>query len=136
MNCLKLLELCWWRRNGLLIPVGFAEILKSIGFFRKVFPMWLVLWNDNLSAAECISAEIILSIITPHADLPPDPLPVLSCFVVARLWVGEKWRLAELSWAEEAIVEGAEKELARFDGGMASRSWVGLWDIPSIISLR
>lgn len=70
---------------------------------------------------ECISAEthITPSIITQHADLPPELLPVLGLFCWGQTLSGRKVEVGRAE-GEEARVEGAEKELAKSDGEMAS----------------
>lgn len=68
-----------------------------------------------------------------------------SCVEIVLLWPDFEWEESGgwQSWAEqeEARVEGAEKELARSGGEMASemtpfRSWSGFWDTHSTLSLR
>lgn len=100
------------KENGtsdVIIAVCFAGIFQSIGFWRKVFPMW-IMWNDNLVEAECISAEIPVFplISTQHTDLRPDLLPVLGLFCCGQTLSG---RDVEVGRAElkEARVEGTEK---------------------------
>lgn len=103
--------------------------------------MWLVLWNDDSTEAECIAAEthIIPSIITQHADLPPDLPPVLGLFCCGQTLSGRKKEVGRVEW-EKARVEGAEKELARSDGEMVLRclweeevSYETLHDVPKIV---
>lgn len=112
---------------------------EYIGFFRKIFPMWIVLRNDSLAEAECISAETHHSLDNHSACWPPSR-PVLGLFCCDQTLSGREVEVGRAEW-EKARVEGARKELTRADGAMAFemipfRSWGDLWDTHSTISLR
>lgn len=128
----------------IIIAVGLCRrVFRSINFLRKVFPKWLVLWNDNLAEAEGISAEARHSLRNQSVRWPS--CRSASCVGVVLLWPDFEWEesggLQSGAEQEEVRVEAAEKEFVGSDGEMVSgmipfRSQSGLWDTRSTISLR